>query len=75
MASYALEQLYKIGVEQNNHNSLKLFIEMVNGKNPATQVNNYIQINNLQITKEELEQLPNEVTLQIESLISKATNC
>lgn len=70
MATMALEQLYKIGVQENNHTALKSFIELVNGSNRTKCVNNYIQINNLQLTKEEFEQLPNEVILQIENLIS-----
>ncbi len=70
MATMALEQLYKIGINENNHTALKSFIELVNGSNSAKYVNNYIQINNLQLTKEEFEQLPDEVILQIENLIS-----
>lgn len=71
MATMALEQLYKIGINENNHTALKTFIELVNGSNGTRCVNNYIQINNLQLTKEEFEQLPDEVILQIESIISK----
>lgn len=70
MATMALEQLYKIGVQENNHTALKSFIELVNGSNRTKCVNNYIQINNLKLTKEEFEQLPDEVILQIENLIS-----
>ncbi|WP_422858892.1 helix-turn-helix domain-containing protein [Flagellimonas sp. S174] len=70
MATMALEQLYKIGVEERNHAALKTFIEMVNGTNGVKQVNNYIQINNLKLTKEEFEQLPDEVIGEIENIIS-----
>jgi hypothetical protein len=71
MAILALEQLYKIGVNENNHAALKSFIELVNGSNATKYVNNYIQINNLQLTKEEFEQLPDEVILQIEKIIAQ----
>jgi DNA-binding phage protein len=71
MATMALEQLYKIGINENNHTALKSFIELVNGSNSTKYVNNYIQINNLQLTKEEFEQLPDEVILQIENIIAQ----
>lgn len=37
----------------------------------TTNVTNYIQVNNLRITKDEFDQLPNETIVQIEKLISE----
>ena len=73
MATKALEKLYLIGVQDNNAAALKNFLELSGAiaKHPVANINNYIQINNLRISKEELEQLPNDVVIQIEQLISE----
>ncbi|WP_027064558.1 hypothetical protein [Maribacter sp. Hel_I_7] len=72
MAANALSKLYLIGVKDNNASALKSFIELSGGieKEPSTNINNYIQINNLKISKDEFEQLPFETIEQIEKLIS-----
>ena len=41
------------------------------GTNGVKKVNNYIQINNPKLTKDEFEQLPHEVITHIESIISE----
>ena len=71
MIPKALEKLYYIGIEDNNATALKHFIELsgFTSKNKTTNVNNYIQINNLKLSKEEFNQLPNETLLEIETLI------
>ena len=73
MVSSALSNLYLIGVEDRNANALKAFIELSGAviKRPGT-VNNYIQINNLKITREQFEQLPEDVILEVEQVISKS---
>lgn len=71
MANKALEHLYYLGVREDNAGALKTFIEFTGNGNKVGTTNNYIQINNLQLTKEEFEQLPDEVILQIENLISQ----
>ncbi|WP_406683321.1 hypothetical protein N1F78_11570 [Seonamhaeicola sp. MEBiC1930] len=74
MIPKALEKLYLIGVENNNSHALKNFIELSGYKKPnnTTEINNYIQINNLKLSKEELEKLPHETILELENIISKA---
>ena len=69
MAAMALEQLYKIGIEQNSHAALKTFIEMVNGTNGVKTVNNYIQINNITLSQEEFISMPAETQHSIEKII------
>ena len=71
MIPKALEKLYYIGVEDNNATALKHFIELsgFTSKINTTNVNNYIQINNLKLSKEEFNQLPNETLMEIETLI------
>lgn len=71
MANKALEHLYYLGVQEDNAGALKSFIEFTGNGNKGNTTNNYIQINNLQLTKEEFEQLPDEVILGIENLISQ----
>lgn len=73
MASHALSKLYLIGVRDNNAAALKNFIELSGAisKQPAANINNYIQINNLRISKDEFDQLPKSTIIQIEKLISE----
>ncbi len=74
MIPKALEKLYFIGIEDNNATALKHFIELsgYSSKNNTTNVNNYIQINNLKLSKEEFNQLPNETLLEIEKIVSNS---
>jgi len=71
MTTKAMEKLYLIGIQDNNATALKSFIELagVTAKNNTT--NNYIQINNLKISKDDFNQLPTETILEIEMLISE----
>jgi len=71
MIPKALEKLYLIGVQDHNATALKHFIELsgFTSKSYTTNVNNYIQINNLKLSKEEFNELPNETLLEIERLI------
>lgn len=72
MATSAMEKLYLIGVQDNNAGALKTFIELSGAftKPPTANINNYIQINNLKISKEEFDKLPEETISQIEKLVS-----
>lgn len=74
MIPKALEKLYFIGIEDNNATALKHFIELsgFTSKYNTTNVNNYIQINNLKLSKEEFNQLPNETILEIEKIVSNS---
>lgn len=69
----ALEKLFYIGIQDNNAGALKNFIELSGyGKEmKTTNINNYIQINNLKLSKDEFEKLPNDVILKVEAIISK----
>lgn len=73
MSLKALEKLYLIGIEKNNPIALKYFIQLTGmvSNNNSMQVNNYIQVNNLKISNEDIKRLPVEDILQIEKIISK----
>jgi len=72
MTTSAMEKLYLIGVQDNNATALKYFIQLsVVVSNNSTHINNYIQINNLKITNEDFNRLPQQDILEIESILSK----
>jgi len=73
MSAKALEKLYLIGIEKNNPMALKYFIQLTGmvSNNSKMQVNNYIQVNNLKISNEDIKMLPIEDILQIEKIVSK----
>lgn len=73
MSFNALENLYLIGIEDRNPTALKHFIQLsgLTANNNTMQVNNYIQINNLKISTEDIKKLPVEDVLQIEKIVSK----
>jgi len=72
MANKALEHLYYLGVEERNAGALKNFIELSGNAGKGTTTNNYIQINKLKLTREEFEQLPEQIIMEIESIISNS---
>ncbi|AVI51227.1 hypothetical protein C5O00_08585 [Pukyongia salina] len=76
MASHALSKLYLIGIQEDNATALKSFIEMTGAAkhNAPTIVNNYIQINGLRITQEQIEKFPEELILRIESFMAQELN-
>jgi hypothetical protein len=73
MSTNALQKLYLIGVQDNNPTALKHFIQLSGlvSTNKTMQVNNYIQINNLKLSNEDIRKLPQEDILQIEKIVSK----
>ena len=73
MINTALERLYLIGVRESNVKALNHFINYSTKGINTTNVNNYIQINNLKITTEEFNSLPPETMIQIEEILSNQT--
>ena len=73
MSLNALSKLYLIGIEDRNVNALKHFIQLsgIVSTNQTTNVNNYIQTNNLRISNEDFNNLPSEIILEVEQFISK----
>jgi hypothetical protein len=73
MSINALQKLYLIGIEDNNPTALKYFIQLAGlvFTNNTMEVNNYIQINNLKISNEDIKKLPFEDILEIENIVSK----
>jgi hypothetical protein len=73
MSTHALQKLYLIGIQDNNPTALKHFIQLSGlvSNNRTMQVNNYIQINNLKLSNEDIQKLPQEDILQIEKIVSK----
>ena len=70
MINSALEKLFLIGVRDNNVKALNHFINYSTKGINTTNVNNFIQINNLKITTEEFNSLPPETMIQIEEVLS-----
>jgi hypothetical protein len=67
----ALAKLYKIGIEENNITALTSFIKFNQEQQPNNQTN-YIQINNLRITQEQIIALPDDKAKDlIEILLAK----
>jgi DNA-binding phage protein len=73
MSINALQKLYLIGIEDRNPTALKHFIQLsgLTANSNTMQVNNYIQINNLKISTEDIKKLPIEDILEIEKIVSK----
>jgi hypothetical protein len=73
MALSALSKLYLIGIEDRNASALKHFIQLsgIVSTNHTTNVNNYIQTNNIKISNEDFNSLPSEIILEVEQIISK----
>ncbi len=73
MSLSALSNLYLIGIEDRNASALKHFIQLSGiVSNTTTNVNNYIQINNLKISNEDFNKLPKETIIEIETIVSKS---
>lgn len=67
----ALEMIYRIGIIKEDVRALKIFVDLTR-EDPAEAsriTNNYIQINNTKIDNLLINQLPEEVRLQIETLV------
>lgn len=71
MATQALTNLYLIGLEKKSTSALKAFIELSGAVSNQTTVNTYIQINNLKLTNEDFNLLPDKTLSKIEKIISK----
>ena len=75
MANQALTTLYLIGIEERSPSALKAFIELSGAtKKPPNTINNYIQINNLKLSKEDFNKLPNTTLSEIEKIITVHLN-
>ncbi len=71
MVDRVLSTVFTLGV-QGDIRACKVYLDYFGASQPTVKVpgqNNYIQINNLQITTDELESLPSDTLQQIESLI------
>lgn len=69
----AMQKLYLIGIEKDDTRALRSFIQLsdkgfIQGN---TTINNFIQVNNLKLSKEELKQLPEESLNQIQQIIQE----
>lgn len=64
-----LAHLYKIGVETKNIKAMKIFLDWHKSKISKVLQENYIQINNLVISNDEIQTLPKESLLEIENII------
>jgi DNA-binding phage protein len=73
MSIDALQKLYLIGIQDNNPTALKHFIQLSGlvSNNNTMQVNNYIQVNSLKISTEDISRLPQQDILEIEKIVSK----
>jgi len=71
MRDSAIETLYYIGVQERNVSALKHYLELTGDSNDRSNssVTNYIQINNLKVSREEFMCLPKETIDKIELII------
>ncbi len=69
LVSQAMATLYKIGVEDRNAQALKYFINFVEPETNSGTVNNYVQINNIRLTQNDLENIPLEEQEKIETIL------
>jgi|GEM_PF-6384349 len=71
MRDSAIETLYYIGVQERNVSALKHYFELTGDSNDRSNgsVTNYIQINNLKVSREEFKCLPKETIDKIELMI------
>lgn len=67
----AITRLYKIGMNDCNPTALKCFIQFADPSTRVRTVNNYIQINNIRLTQEDIKSLPESTIATIESLVKK----
>jgi biotin operon repressor len=70
LTEQAISTLYKIGMQDRNPTALKLFIQFSDPSTRVRTVNNYVQINNLRLSQEDVEALPSDVVETIESILS-----
>lgn len=66
-----LAHLYKIGVETKDVKALKVFLDWHKGKSAWALQKNYIQINNLILTEDDIKTLPQESVIEIENFVKK----
>jgi len=69
LVEQAITALYKIGVRDSNPTALKYFIQFADPGLTKNAINNYIQINNIRLTQEDLKILPTKLLSEIESII------
>ncbi len=72
MAEQAITRLYKIGMEDSNPTALKYFIQFADPTLMKSAINNYIQINNIRLSQEDIQSLPKSTIATIETLVKKS---
>ena len=60
-----------MGIETGNVNALKTFLDWHKDKSARIMYKNYIQVNNLILTEEDIKALPQESVIEIENFIKK----
>lgn len=71
LVEQGISRLYKIGMNDCNPTVLKYFIQFADPSTRVRTVNNYIQINNIRLTQEDIKSLPESTIATIESLVKK----
>jgi DNA-binding transcriptional ArsR family regulator len=66
-----LAKLFALGIETGNVNALKTFLDWHKDKSARIMYKNYIQVNNLILTEEDIKALPQESVIEIENFIKK----
>jgi hypothetical protein len=71
MTGNVLNRLYKIGINDNNLQALKIYLDYFKHSSSMQTIKqtNYLQINNTRIDEVTVNQLPEDAILQIESII------
>ncbi len=66
LKSNAIKNLYKFGVEDRNPVALRSFVHLIDPKTKGMVTNNYVQVNNLKISQEDILTLPQGLLKEIE---------
>tara|TARA_B110000114_G_C14980144_1_gene352113 strand:- start:154 stop:867 length:714 start_codon:yes stop_codon:yes gene_type:complete len=70
MINTAIEKLFIIGIKDKNIKALSQFLNFSTKGTNSSNINNYIQINNIKISTEDFNNLPPETMIQIEEILS-----
>lgn len=71
LVEQAITTLYKIGIRDSNPTALKYFIQFADPGLTKNAINNYIQINSIRLTQEDIKDLPQATLGAIEKIITE----
>lgn len=69
LANDAIQMLYQIGVEDRNPSALKTYLQYAIPEAEGRVINNYVQINNIRLSQEDIQALPPAEIERIEQIL------